>query len=240
MTGGDMAAESREPDEAVRRTFEGLHRLLLRLAGRVPDEFVSHARSMLAEGDLDYLPDALSGATAGLGVSLTMADAELLRDVLQALGGGENPAAMERTPISDVIPETGHLFAPALPEVLASAGTSVPAALDLEGDLGGLTDLTDDLVVDALIEHAGVVAVWRAWRFGPGEPPQAWRRVYLAEVEPGIPAWELTMDAQRELVQMRVAAPQVEVYWSGDDLPSYHRRARTAATLLWRRPEDAS
>ncbi|MGN9846086.1 hypothetical protein ACTMTI_49025 [Nonomuraea sp. H19] len=237
MMGGDMTAEPREPDEAVKRIFEGLHRLLLRLAGRVPDEFVSHARSMLAEGDLAYLPDTLSGTAAGLEVSLTMADAEILRDVLETLGAGEQPAAVERIPISDVIPETGHLFAPALPEVLASAGTPLPG--ESEGALAGLTDLTDDLVVDALTEHAGVVAVWRAWRFGPGEPSQDGRRVYLAEVEPGVPAWELTMDAQRELVQMRVDAPQVEVYWSGDDLPPYHRTARTAAVLLYQRPENA-
>ncbi|MDR8412963.1 hypothetical protein MTP10_30050 [Nonomuraea sp. 3-1Str] len=63
------------------------------------------------------------------------------------------------------------------------------------------------------------------------------RRVYLAEAAPGVPAWDLTVDAQRELVQMGMDSPQVEVYWSGDDLPPYHRTARTGAALLWRRPE---
>ncbi|WP_406319535.1 hypothetical protein OHA77_19690 [Streptosporangium sp. NBC_01639] len=237
---GDLAAEPREPDDAVRRIFEGLHRLLFRLGGRVPDEFVSHTRSMLAEGDLAYLPDTLSGATAGLGVSLTTADAEILRATLGEFGAGEEPATVRRIPISEVIPETDHLFVPALPEAPASAGTPVPAAPDPEDARGGPTDLTDDLVVDALTEHAGVVAVWRAWRFGPGEPPQDARRVYLAEVDPGTPAWDLAMDAQRELVQMGENAPQVEVYWSGDELPPYHRTARAAAALLWRRPEDAS
>ena len=61
-----MAAEPAGPDERVERIFRGVHRLLLRLAGRVPDELLTHARSMLAEGDLPYLPDTLTGAAAVL------------------------------------------------------------------------------------------------------------------------------------------------------------------------------
>ncbi|MGW0810748.1 hypothetical protein [Nonomuraea sp. NPDC002799] len=223
MTGGDMTAEQ---EETVKRILAGLHRLLLRLAGRVPDEFLFHARSMLAEGDLAYLPDTLSGAAAGLAVSLTPADAGVLRDVLVAFGAGEEPAAMERVPSCAIVPETGHRFAPAAPDL-----TGGPADVS-----AGPADLMDALVVDALTEHDGVIAVWRAWRFGSGGRPQDGRRVYLAEVEPGVPAWELTMDAQRELVLMEVDSPQVEVYWAGDDLPPYHRTARAAATPLWTRP----
>ncbi|MFI6792165.1 hypothetical protein ACIBG4_33050 [Nonomuraea sp. NPDC050383] len=92
-------------------------------------------------------------------------------------------------------------------------------------------------MVDALTEHAGVVAVRRAWRTVSGGSPERGRRAYLAEADPGVPAWDLTVDAQRELVQMGMDSPQVEVYWSGDDLPPYHRAARTGAALLWRRPE---
>ncbi|MCG5220724.1 hypothetical protein [Streptosporangium sp. KLBMP 9127] len=226
-----MTAERAEPDEAVRRLFEGIHRLLLCLAGRVPDEFLTHTRSMLAEGDLAYLPDTLTGAAAGLGVSLTATEVELLRDALVALGPGGEPAAVRRIPVADVTPVTGHRFAPASPEVPARAIT--PAST--EGGFAGPADLTDDLVIDTLTEHDGVVAIRRAWRFGPGTPPHDGKRIYLAEVEPGVPAWDLTLDVQHVLIQLDQHAPQVEVYWSGDDLPPYHRTAHGHAALLWRR-----
>ncbi|MFC7649922.1 hypothetical protein ACFQX6_63495 [Streptosporangium lutulentum] len=86
-------------------------------------------------------------------------------------------------------------------------------------------------MVDALSEHAGVVAVRRAWRDGS----EGARRVYLMEVDPGIPAWGPTLEAQIEASQMGESDPQVEVYWTGDDLPPYHRAAIEAAAFLWRR-----
>ncbi|GLX00107.1 hypothetical protein [Microtetraspora sp. NBRC 16547] len=249
-----MATEWAELDEEAWRIFGGLHRLLLRLAGRFPDELLSHARAMLGQGDLAYLPDTVTGAAVGLGVSMAPAEVDLLRHVVEALGdGGEPPSGADQVPLSEVVPATDHRFAPAPPAVLASAGARIPASLDLTGEPGAdldnlddlddlddlrdeLTDLTDDLVVDALSEHAGVVAIWRTWRFGPAGPPDGGQRVYLAEVEPGVRAWELTLDAQRELVQMDVEAPQVEVFWTGDELPPYHRAARDHAALLWNRP----
>ncbi|MCG5220953.1 hypothetical protein [Streptosporangium sp. KLBMP 9127] len=239
-----MSAEWAELDEEAWRVFGGMHLLLLRLAGQVPDDLLTHVRTMLAVGDLAALPDAVSVAAVEFGVPLTAAEVELLRRVPVVLGiGGGEPVGVDQVTIGDAGPEVGHRFAPVPPHVLARAGTRIPAELDLTGappaDLADLADelrdLTDDLVADALAEHGGVVAVWRTWRFGPQGPPDGARRVYLAEVEPGVRAWEVTLAAQRELLQMDEDSPQVEVYWTGDDLPPYHLAARAATTLLWTR-----
>ncbi|MBX6168240.1 MAG: hypothetical protein IRY84_11465 [Thermobispora bispora] len=199
-------------DEEAWDIFGGLHRLLLRLAGRVPDDLLTHARTMLGTGDLAYLPDLLTGSLAELGVTLVPRDAELLRRVPEALGAGAYPpAGLEQVGLTEETPATTHRFAP-----------------------GGPADLTDDLLVDALTEREGVLAIRRALRADPGEP----RRVYLVEAAPGVPAWELTLDGQRELTEMDDKAPQVEVFWSGEDLPDYHRKALARAALLW--PEESA
>ncbi|GAA1646753.1 hypothetical protein GCM10009733_049800 [Nonomuraea maheshkhaliensis] len=111
--------------------------------------------------------------------------------------------------------------------------------------------LTDQLVVDALSERPGVVAVRRAWRDDSPEP----RRVFLVEVDPGGPAWEAALEGRTEAEQLGESDPRVEVYWTGDDLtclpttgprsrprpfcgiadereqlqPAFARRARTAS-----------
>ncbi|WP_344831118.1 hypothetical protein [Nonomuraea dietziae] len=211
----------------------------------MPDGLLTQARAMLAEGDLAYLPDALTMAAVELGVPLTAQEVEILRDLFVALGIEGEPTGVDQVAITDTTRGTGHRFSPVSPEV--AQHVRVPAALDLTAEIPAeladlqeeLVDLTDHLVVDALSEHAGTRAIWRTWRSGPerlaNEDVKGWRRVYLAEVEPGVLAWELTLEAQTELTQMSESDPQVEVYWSSEELPPYHRAAREAATLLWKR-----
>lgn len=231
-----MTAEWAEPDEQAWRLYGGLHRLLLRLAGQIPDELLSHTRTLLGTGEFAYLPDTVTASAAELGVSLTAAETRLLREVLATLGDDQAPTGTDQVTISEATPATDHRFIPVPPQLMdrvisdtldLTAGPP-PGLADLADDL---TDLSDDLVVDALTEHDGVTAIWRAWRSGTG----GWRRVYLAEVEPGVRAWDLTVEAQEELTHMDDGAPQVEVYWVGEDLPPYHHAARAHAALLWKR-----
>lgn len=228
-----MSAGWGELDDRAWHLYAGVHRLLLRLAGQVSDEVLTGARAMLAQGDLSYLPDTLTMAAVEHGAPLTVWEVGILRDLLVALGIDAEPAAMDRVAIADVVPAGVHRFFPD-----AADPVRVPAGLDLSdgvpaefGRLEGLFDLTDQLVTDALGQHSGVVGVWRAWRSGPVRR----RRVYLAEVEPGVPVWKLTLEAQTELAQSGERDPQVEVYWYGDELPPYQRAARDGAVLLWRR-----
>lgn len=240
-----MMAGWAELDEEAWQTFVDLHRLLLRLAGRFPDELITHARTMLGKSDLAYLPDTVAGSAAQLGISLTAAEITLLQQVLAAVDGIEaEPAASDQITISTTTPTTDHHFVPAPPDLLETAGARIPASLDLTSgppaDLADLaeelTDLTDHLLIDALTEHDSVIAIRRAWRLRPNQTPAKGRRVYLIEVAPHVRAWELTLEAHRELIEMDEDFPQVEVYWTADDLPSYHQTAHANSTLLWKQP----
>lgn len=238
-------------DPVVWRIWGGLHRLLFRLGGLMPDDWLTHTRKMLATGDLAYLPDTISGSVAQVGVALTPAEVELLPYVLVALGVDVvPPTTLEMVQVSEVTPPTQHRFLPVAPALWERAGERIGTSLDLTGgaseiltdlpdDMAHLADLADDLtdmqddVAVAVLRDDGVAGIWRAWRVGPeGE----WR-VYLAEVTPGVRAWELTHDAQEALKRHGERYPPVEVYWSGDQLTPYHEAARAGSALLWaRRP----
>ncbi|MGI5285174.1 hypothetical protein ACQEVF_17820 [Nonomuraea polychroma] len=222
-----MSTPWAELDERAWQLYAGVHRLLLRLAGQVSDEVLTGARTMLAQGDLAYLPDTVTMAAAEHGVPLAAREVGVLRELLAAIGPGGEPAAVDQVTISDADPVPVHRFFPD-----SADPVRVPAGADLSaGDADdAVFDLTDQLVTDALSEHQGVVTVLRAWRSGPLRR----RRVYLAEVEPGVPAWEVALEAQTELAAMGERDPQVEVYWRGEEPPPYQRAARDAAVVLWR------
>ncbi|MEV0698776.1 hypothetical protein AB0I53_12785 [Saccharopolyspora sp. NPDC050389] len=231
-----MTGEWAELDDEAWRIFAGLHRVLLRLAGRFPDELTTHARRMLGGGDLAYLPDTVLGSAAELGLSMPEADVELLRNTLAVMRIPGAPAGADQVRIATDTPATEHRFAPVRPELQAAAGDRIPPGLGLTGgapaelaDLAAdLTDLADDLVVDGLSEQDGVVAIRRAWRLAPGLAAQ----VYLVEVAPHVRAWDLVLVAHRELAELGEEHSQVEVFWTGDDLPPYHRAAQAGSALL--------
>ncbi|QSB16806.1 hypothetical protein JQS43_11270 [Natronosporangium hydrolyticum] len=220
----------------------------------MPDDWLAYTRQMLATGDLAYLPDTIAGSVLELGVSLTPAEVAFLPQVLSAIGHGDDqPPGLASVRVSEETPPTGHRFYPTPPHVLAAAGDRIPTSLDLTGgeskqlwdlppELARLTDLADDLtdmadngIAVVLSRRAGVIGIWRAWRFEPTGPPSGGRRVYLVEVEPGVPAWKIANDGQRELADDGEEHPQVEVYWSGEELTAYHRAARAGSALLWAR-----
>jgi hypothetical protein len=233
-----------DPEGFVQQMFVDLHRALLGLAGRMPDHAVTDLRRQLGM-DLEYLPDSIVAFAVELGVPLTRAGVDAARAMI---GPERDPVGLDLVTFVDAVPETGHRFTPIPPDVLDRAGDRIPAVLDLTGgepeelidlppELAHLTDLandladpTDDRVVLTMADRTGTVGVWRAWR----ADPEAARRVYLVEVDPGLPAWEWTYEAQFEL-KNHDESPQVEVYWTGDELPPYHRAALAGAALLWAR-----
>ncbi|MET7747060.1 hypothetical protein [Micromonospora sp. NPDC005367] len=232
--------------------FADVHRMLLRLAGRVPDEMLTRLRELFGSGDLRYLPDAVSVAAVELDVPLAPADRDLLARVLDVLDvPGGKPQLFDQVPVAADPPAVGPFrFLPVPPTVLAEAGPRIPPRLDLTGgdpddltdlspELGSLADLanrltepSDDTAMVMLTVEPGVVGVWRAWRVGT-EPGAAARPVYLAEAAPGVPAWDLVYETQRSIAEDGDPAPQVEVWWTGDEIPSYHRAALAGAALLW-------
>ncbi len=86
--------------------------LLLRLAGQVPDELITRARTMLARGDLSYVPDTVTLAAVENEVALTAEEVAVLREMLAALGGDGDPTGADAVAITTVTPATGHGFSP--------------------------------------------------------------------------------------------------------------------------------
>jgi hypothetical protein len=228
----------------------GVHRMLLRLAGQVPDEWLAHIRDLLGGPDLVQLPDTVTFGVAEMGVPLTRDEVEVVRRV-KRMFSPEEPFRLPDVSLGGgPAPVDGYRFAPVPPEARAMAGKRIPDALDLTGggpedltalpaDLVYLTDVDylltddhDDSAVSTLTFDQGTVGVWRAWRFGP-DGADSGRRVYLVEVGPEVAAWRAENRARRVLVERGDRFPQVEVYWTGDELMPYHRALRDHSTLLW-------
>ncbi|GGN18916.1 hypothetical protein FHR83_004009 [Actinoplanes campanulatus] len=247
-----MADVRPELGEQGWRFFSGLHRLLLHLAGRVPDEWLNHVRAMLAAGDLAQIPDTVSGAVADLGVPLTTGQVALLRETVGTFFGGREPMRIEQVRISDEIPAPSHRFFPVPADVLATDAARIPPRLDLSGRPGDdlwdlppalaalddladrLTDLEDSSPVSVLRGNEDVLSIARAWRC----PPEAGVRVVLVEVAAGAAAWDIMRTVQQALQRHGDSGAQVEVFWTGEDLSPYHRAA-LAGSALFRRPSHA-
>ncbi|MFC7649921.1 hypothetical protein ACFQX6_63490 [Streptosporangium lutulentum] len=106
-----MSAEWAELDDRTWQLYSGVHRMLLRLV-RLPDELITRARAMLAEGDLSYLPDAVTIAAVEGGVPLTAEEVEVLREVFTVLGLEGEPTASGEVTLTTTTPATGHTFSP--------------------------------------------------------------------------------------------------------------------------------
>lgn len=251
-----MADVRAEYGEQAWRFFGGLHRVLLGLAGRIPDELLTDLRAGLGEGNLAEVPHAVSAAALELGVPLTTSDLALLREVTLAVQGSD-PWGAELVTVTEQLPAPAFRFFPAPADVLATDAARIPRSLDLTDRPGTtLLDLPtqlahlDDLVlrltdsrdwaqhnVAELEEDA--VSTARAWRFPATGPVADGVRVVLVEVSAYVPAWQIAEDIRRGL-GLSPALCQVEVYWSGEALPLYHQAALAGAALLWRTPPAAA
>jgi hypothetical protein len=206
-----MTSPSPEADEVV-AMLSVVYRVLLRLSGRMPDDWMTEARTWFARGELADLPGLILGGVAGTGVALLHEDLDLLSFVHAEYGGPDEPAGIEPLVVADELPPTRHRFAAA----------SEPDELD-SAVLGNLDPV--------------VVAVARASRTAPdGDTPT---RVYLVEVDPDTEAWTVGDDLAELLGRSpERPVPQVEVYRTEEPLPPYHAAALAAATPLWRRELD--
>jgi hypothetical protein len=209
------------------------HELLLRLAGRIPDQTLAQARRMLADS-------ADSSAIALVASLLAQAPVPLTADELAAIRNlADDPDALPGVqPVSEL---------PALPFDFSE--------LDEDGEVGH-DDLDEALVEAAEAHGARLTGVWRSWRYalmdspavtGPAaaeaededededsagltddDPPH---RVYIIQVEdPGM-IQELSADLLDAVPDSADAG--VEIITLGEEPFPYQRAALAESLLLW-------
>lgn len=199
--------------------------MLLRLAGRLPDELLAEERHWLAIGRLDRIGRTIPVAATTLGLPLTDADLAVLRDL-------RDRYRLDGPPLTSVDrhedePDTPYRFAPA-PPASAYTHTDGPAYA---------IDALDRAVIDVVAAEDGAVQLVRSYRSHPGLPLMPPKPVYLVRTDPGVEPYLLTLDLQAVMAGHGEPDPQAEVYAAGADLPRYHRRALDAGVALWSRPD---
>ncbi|MGW0436574.1 hypothetical protein ACWDV4_29005 [Micromonospora sp. NPDC003197] len=223
--------------EVRRERSAAFHQLLLRMAGRLPDELITEARRWLVAGEFVEIVQAVVFAALAGRVTVTEADAELLADVLTA--ADEDVEALAELERSEADPQSLYGVASVRPEVLAEHGDAVPYAVDLTQPYdgpGGLDEIDAAAVVamPSLTADLPARALWRAWRFpalGTQWPPP--RRVYLLQADDEAFLPVLAAGLQDALAAAGEEDPQVEAFVEVDDLPAYQRTALGFSALLW-------
>ncbi|MFI6763799.1 hypothetical protein ACIBF5_32220 [Micromonospora sp. NPDC050417] len=214
------------------------HQLLLRMSGRLPDELITASRRWLSEGEFVDIAQAVVFAALAGRLAMTEADVALLSDALAEAGEDTEALADLERAATDPLPPYG--LAPVSPEELAEHGDAVPYSIDLTVpyDGPGAADGVDQVAVAAVAEQfadgMAVTALWRVWRFPAIDtqwPPP--RRIYLLQGgdEAALPA--LAARVQDALELAGETDPQVEAFFSPDNLPAYQRTALGFSTLLW-------
>ncbi len=213
---------------------EAWHLLLLRLAGALPDDLISEARTWLDEDGQVDVAQAVGFAAATGRVPVLAEDADLMASALRAAGeDAELIDSLERLDTAEILP-LPWAFAPFDPR-RPDRGTH-PGPVDLTID-DRLVDGVDRAVCVAAAREPGLVAAWRSWRAPADSSPwPAPRRVFVVQAGPEIPAADLigvTARLQAALTAAGEEHPQVEVCGAGTPVPAYQSSACAHAALIW-------
>ncbi|WP_190812402.1 hypothetical protein [Saccharopolyspora pogona] len=184
-----------------------LYELLLRLAGRVPDDGLAIMRTCLADGEEDQVAELLITAVTTRGLALVQHEVEVIRTL--AAQHGVRTAELEKATLLTELPLPAFEF------------TTPP--IDQDG-----MDEQDAIVVEAASRVGGLLGLWRAVRRSEGSEV----RLYLGEAEPSSDVVELAAESQHSLVESGVE-PRIELFTEGTELAPYHEAALTNADLLW-------
>ncbi len=196
------------------------HLQLLGLAGRVNDAVIARCRSLLAEHRLADLAEELVTGVLAHRVPLLGTEVDHLAFELEQTHGPD-----ERL------------------EEIAIAESSVPmtygfAAVSRANHYPG-TDEADRAAIETTGRQPGTTGLWRAWRTPTqnGTLPEV-TRVYVIEADEDADLISVTDEVQRALASAAQTDPQVEVYPTGLELPSYQRIAQAHGELIWSRTPD--
>jgi hypothetical protein len=221
-----------------RERVAACHRLLLRLAGTVPDDLTCQCRRWLAEDRTSDVGRSIAYAVLSQHVRLTDAEIDLLAELLGA--AALDTSALSMVEVLDSEPLPKHAFAPSRAD--ADRGTQLGAADDRPGP-PALAAEPDDDVDRAMLARMDaeplIRALWRVWRFpGDGAPWPRPRRVYVVETDQDAELAGIAARLQAVAASAGETAPQVEVYPVHAALPGYQRLARAYGALIWARDPD--
>ena len=203
-----------QQSEVSQERLTAFHAMLMRVAGKVPDDLLCATRAWLAQGNLREVSRAVIYAVTAQGIAMDQFDIALLADQLSAVG---------EITVAQFDPLPAYLFSP-----------NGPGRDDEEPVQDGPRDELDRTAIEAVKSIDGVLGLWRTWRSpiaGPPWPPP--RRVFLLETGADAHFAEIAGTIQRELTAAGESSPQIEVFPSGVELPVYQRVARAYSTLLW-------
>jgi hypothetical protein len=221
---------------------EAWHAMLLRLAGTLPDDLISEARTWLAMDARVDVARAVAFAAATGRVPMLPVEIALMTDALRRAG-----ADTELVDTLDRLEEPVILPVPwafgAIDPRRAGPGAH-PGPIDLTEEYPDGEQLAEERLdhADQVIRAAadaepGLLAVWRAWRSpADGSPWPAPRRVFVVQAGPDTTGEELiavTAVLQAALVGVGERSPQVEVCGPGTPVPGYQSSACAHAALIW-------
>jgi hypothetical protein len=186
------------------------HELLLRLAGRLPDQLLWRFRDWLGEGAMGTLARTLPRSLLKHRIDLDQSEYRLL--VAGLIPHGADWHQVSSTLGVDDVTETRYTFTQGAPEWVNSVD-SVSALL--HATLRGRPDVGE---------------VRQSWRHGGVASEGGPKRVLVVTATSGLP--RLTGELQRVLRVLGDEEPSVEVLPARFDLPDYHRSALASSELV--------
>ncbi|MTD55960.1 hypothetical protein [Amycolatopsis pithecellobii] len=183
------------------------HELLLRLAGRMPDQLLWRYRDWLGESAMTTLARTLPRTLLKHNIDLDQPEYRLL--VAGLVPHGADWHQVSSTLGVDDAPENRYTFSGGAPDRVNSV------------------DSVSALVHATLRGRPDVGEVRESWRHREGEDP---KRVLLITATAGLP--RLTGELQRVLRVLGDEEPSVEVMPPKFDLPAYHRAALASSELI--------
>jgi hypothetical protein len=189
---------------------QACHELLLRLAGRVPDQLLWRFRDWLGEGAMGTLARTLPRSLLKHRIDLDQSEYRLL--VAGLIPHGADWHQVSSTLGVDDTTETRYTFTKSAPEWVNSV------------------DLASILLHAALRGRPDVGEVRQSWRHGDVVGGGGDKRVLVVTALSGQP--RLTGELQRVLRVLGDEEPSVEVLPPRFDLTDYHRAALASSELV--------
>jgi len=194
------------------------HQMLLRLAGRLPDENMTRCREQLAGGAAADMAREIVSFVLSDGVPLASEDVAVLTALLEE-------ADDDTSVLTDVEVDDSD---PLLWNFRSFVAEDATSTMDLER-----------VVSRTLAAEADAIGCWRAWRIWPeDEMPETAKAVFVVEVSADADAVGVTARLQEQLAAAGEDSPQVEVWCRNAELPTYQRLARGSGELIWAAAED--